>query len=397
MAQHTLTKRDIERAPPGRHGDGAGLYLQVTQSGTRSWLLRYQLNGRPHWMGLGSAATLTVEQARERARQERIRLLDGIDPLQARRERYAEQRRAEAGAWTFKQCAEAVIASREKTWSRESYRQWTVTLTEHAYPAFGNLPVALVDTPLVLKAVEPLWKRAQVTGDRLRQRIESVLDWAGARGYRSGDNPARWKGHLQHLLVDGAKVKHLAALPYTELPAFMRTLRERPGMAARALEFTILTAVRSNECLGAKRREIDGDIWTIPAERTKTRKPHTVPLSPVARRLLDALPKAGEFVFDSPERPGRQMEKHAMSEALNAMGANVTVHGFRSTFRDWASETTSYPPTVCEMALAHSIPNKIEAAYRRGDLLEKRKRLMSDWARYCSTVQPRQGKVVAIR
>jgi integrase len=340
---------------------------------------------------------LTVEEARERARLERVRLLDGIDPLQARRDRHAEQRRTEAGAWTFRQCAEAVIASREKTWSRESYRQWTATLADHAYPAFGSLPVAMIDTPLVMKAVEPLWKRAQVTGDRLRQRIECVLDWATARGYRTGDNPARWRGHLQHLLVDTAKVEHLAAMSYAELPAFMRTLRQRPGMAARALEFTILTTVRSNEALGAKWAEIDGDIWTVPGERTKTRKPHAVPLSLPARRLLDALPKVGEFVFDSPERPGRKMEKHAMSEALKAMGANATVHGFRSTFRDWASETTAYPHSVCEMALAHSIPNAIEKAYRRGDLLEKRRRLMTDWARHCGAAQGTGGKVIAIR
>jgi integrase len=396
MAQHTLTKRDIERAPPGRHSDGAGLYLQVTPSSTRSWLLRYQVNGRAHWMGLGSAATLTVEEARERARLERVRLLDGIDPLQARRGRLAEQRRQKAGDWTFKQCAEAVIASREKTWTRESLRQWTATLAEHAYPAFGALPVALVDTPLVMKAVEPLWARAQVTADRLRQRIEAVLDWATARGYRQGDNPARWRGHLQHLLTDTAKVEHHAALPYTELPAFMATLRERPGIAARALEFTILTAVRSGETLGAKWSEIEGETWTIPAGRMKADRPHTVPLAPAVRKLLDALPRAGEYVFGSPRHPERRMEKHAMADALKATGANVTVHGFRSTFRDWASETTGYPPAVCEMALAHAIPGAVERAYRRGDLFDKRRRLMADWAKFCATSKP-AGKVVALR
>ncbi|HEY6994391.1 MAG TPA: integrase arm-type DNA-binding domain-containing protein, partial [Xanthobacteraceae bacterium] len=314
MPQHTLTKRDIETAPPGRHSDGGGLYLQVTPSGTRSWLLRYKRQGRSHWMGLGSAVTLTLAEARERARLERVRLLDGIDPLAHRR---ADRRRAEV---TFKTCAEAVIEARRATWSAESYRQWTVTLAEHAYPVFGDLPVSHVDTALVLRAVEPLWKRRQVTADRLRQRIEAVLDWASARGHRSGDNPARWRGHLQHVLTDTAKVEHHAALPYAELPGFMAALRARPGVAARALEFTILTAVRSGETLGAKWSEIEGDTWTIPAERMKANRPHTVPLAPAARRLLDGLEKAGGFVFGSPRHPSRQMEKHAMADALKAMG-----------------------------------------------------------------------------
>ena len=340
MAQHALTKRDIQTAPTGRHGDGGGLYLQVTPSGTRSWLLRYKRQGRSHWMGLGSADTLTLAEARERARLERVRLLDGIDPLLARR---ADRRRAEV---TFRACGEAVIESRKATWSAESYRQWTVTLAEHAYPAFGDLPVAMIDTPLVMKAVEPLWKTKQVTADRLRQRIEAVLDWATARGHRSGDNPARWRAHLQHLLTDTAKVEHHAALPYAELPAFMATLRARPGIAARALEFTISTAVRSGETLGAKWSEIDGDTWTIPAERMKADRPHTVPLVPAVQRLLDGLPRVGEYVFGSPRHPGRPMEKHAMGDALKAMGASVTVHGFRSTFRDWAAETTAFPPAV---------------------------------------------------
>jgi integrase len=390
MAQHTLTKRDIETAPPGRHSDGAGLYLQVTPSGTRSWLLRYKRQGRAHWMGLGSAATLTLVEARERARLERVRLLDGIDPLAHRR---ADRHRAEV---TFRTCAEAVIESRRPTWSAESYRQWAVTLAEHAYPVFGDLPVSHVDTALILRAVEPLWKRRQVTADRLRQRIEAVLDWATARGHRSGDNPARWRGHLQHVLTDTAKVEHHAALPYAELPSFMATLRGRPGVAARALEFTILTAVRSGETLGAKWSEIEGDVWTIPAVRMKGERPHTVPLSPAARRLLDGLEKAGEFVFGSPRHPGRQMEKHAMADALKTMGVKVTVHGFRSSFRDWASEQTSFPPAVCEMALAHAISGAVEKAYRRGDLLEKRRKLMAAWARYCSTA-PATGEVVPLR
>jgi integrase len=331
---------------------------------------------------------------------ERLRLLDGIDPLQARREREAEQRRTEASKITFREAAQAVIGARESDWNGEHARQWRASIAE-VDPILGALPVDAIDTPLVLKAIESIWRRAQTTADRTRQRIEVILDWATARGARQGDNPARWKGHLEHVLKDNHKKTHHKALPYAELPAFMAALRAREGIASRALEFAILTSCRTREVLGARWAEIDGDIWTIPPERTKagkrTGRPHVVPLPPPARKLLDALPRAGEFVFESPEHPGRRMERHAMADALKVMGVSATVHGYRSCFSDWAADNTAYPQEVREMCLGHSVPNKVEAAYRRGALLEKRKRLMSEWGRFATGGSARTGKVIAIR
>jgi integrase len=226
-----------------------------------------------------------------------LRLSEGFDPIDERNALRAEQRRATAAATTFREAAHAVIASREAGWDRRHHREWTSTLEKYAYPTLGSLPTNQIDTTLVLKCIEPIWKRTPVTGDRLRQRIETILAWATAHGYRTGDNPARWKGHLQHLLNNDATVKHRAALPYPELPAFMKTLRERTGMPARALAFTILTACRTGEILGARWSEIEGDVWAVPAERMKARKPHTVPLSHEAMQLLDALPHAGALIF----------------------------------------------------------------------------------------------------
>jgi integrase len=395
-----LTKAFVERERrQGRYGDGDGLVLEIGPTGAKSWTLRYQRNGRAHWMGLGSVKLLSLPEARERARLARLELLNGRDPLEARRAQQAEQAKVDAASKTFKECALAVIAARKAKWTNpESERQWSSTLEDYAFPAFGHLPVAAIDTALVLKAVEPLWARAQVTADRLRNRIEAVLDWATAKGYRTGDNPARWRGHLAHVLPDTHKVKNLDAMPYTEIPGFMATLRERQGMAARALEFTILTAVRSGDTLGAKWSEIESDVWTIPAERMKARKAHTVPLSPPAQAILAALPRVGDYVFASPRNPKRPMEKHAMREQLSGMGVtDCSVHGFRSSFSDWAADNTAFPQEVREQALAHTIPNKVEKSYRRGQLLEKRARLMGEWARYCATPAAPAGKVVPIR
>jgi integrase len=394
-----LTKAFVERERhAGRYGDGDGLVLEIGPTGAKSWTLRYQRNGKAHWMGLGSVKVLSLPEARERARLARLELLNGRDPLEARRAQQAEQAKVDAATKTFKECALAVIAARKATWTNpESERQWSSTLQDHAFPAFGHLPVAAIDTALVLKAVEPLWGRAQVTADRLRNRIEAVLDWATAKGYRKGDNPARWRGHLAHVLPDTAKVEHLGAMPYTDVPGFMATLRERQGMAARALEFTILTAVRSGDTLGARWSEIEGDVWTIPAERMKARKAHTVPLSPRAQAILAALPRVDDYVFASPRNPKRPMEKHAMRDLLKTMVTGPKVHGFRSSFSDWAADNTAYPQEVREQALAHTIPNKVEASYRRGQLLEKRARLMAEWARYCAAPVAPTGEVVPIR
>jgi integrase len=392
---HKLTKLQVTNAKPGRHGDGGGLWLQVGPTGGRSWLLRYQREGRAHWMGLGSADDLSLADARERARLERVRLLDGIDPLAHRREQQAERRREQAATITFREAARAVMESREPDWSSEHTRQWRRSIAE-VDSTIGALPVSKIDTALVLKAVEPIWRRAQTTGDRTRQRIEAVLDWATARGARSGDNPARWKGHLEHLLKDGHKVTHHAAMPYTAIAGFVGALRARPGTAARALEFLVLCASRSGEVLGARWGEVDlgAETWTIPAARMKADKDHVVPLAPAALTILAGQPR-GEYVFPAP-RTGRPMERHALADVMKAIGRSETVHGFRSSFSDWAADNTAFPQEVREQALAHAIPNKVQAAYRRGALLEKRRRLMEDWARYCAQPAPK-GDVVPLR
>jgi integrase len=379
-----LTAKQVERANPGRHGDGGGLWLEVSTSGARHWTLRYQINGRARWMGLGSARLVTLADARERAHLARLALQHGIDPLEARREQYAERVRAQTANITFREAAKAVIEAREFEWSAEHARQWRASIAE-VDATLGSLPIAAIDTALVLKSVEPIWRRAQTTADRTRQRIEVVLDWATARGARSGDNPARWSGHLEHLLRDSHEVKHHEAMPYSAIPAFMGQLRARPGTAARALEFLLLCASRSGEVLGARWDEIDIDkgIWTIPAERMKAGKGHTVPLARSALKLLADQSHDSEFVFAAP-RSGGPMERHAMADVMKAMGRRETVHGFRSSFSDWAAEITAFPQEVREHALAHAISNKVEAAYRRGPLLEKRRRLLAEWAMFCA-------------
>jgi integrase len=381
-----LTAKQVENAKPGRHGDGGGLWLEVSTSGARHWTLRYQINGRARWMGLGSAGVVTLAHARERARLARLALLDGIDPLEARRAQRAEQRRIQAATIIFREAAKAVIESRESDWSGEHARQWRVSIAE-VDSTLGSFPVAAIDTALVLKAVEPIWRRAQTTGNRTRQRIEVVLDWATARGARSGENPARWDGHLEHLLKDSHKVKHHEAMPYNAVPGFMGELRTRPGTAARALEFLVLCASRSGEVLGARWSEIDIDqkIWTIPAARMKADKDHTVPLATAALKILAGQSRNSEFVFAAP-RSGRAMERHALADVMKAMERHETVHGFRSSFSDWAADNTAFPQEVRQQALAHAIPNKVEAAYRRGALLEKRRRLMADWATFCAAL-----------
>jgi integrase len=394
---HKLTKLQVTNAKPGRYCDGGGLWLQVGAGGTGSWLLRYQRHGKAHWMGLGSTNLIGLAEARERARLERVRLLDGVDPLQARRERLAEQRRAEASAITFREAAKAVMEARESEWSAEHARQWRASIAEVA-STLGSLPVAVIDTALVLKAVEPIWRRAQTTGDRTRQRIEVVLDWATARGAREGLNPARWKGHLEHLLKDTHKVVHHQAMPYMAVGAFLDELRERPGVTARALEFLILCASRSAEVLGARWEEIDigAKTWTIPAARMKADKPHVVPLSPAALRILAGQPHKGQYVFPAPSA-GKAMERHALADLMKkVMGRTETTHGFRSTFTDWAADNTAYPQEVREQCLAHAIPSKVEAAYRRGALLEKRRRLMAEWANFCAKPMPASATVTSI-
>lgn len=380
---------------PGLYSDGGGLWLQVSRGATgvnKSWVFRYTRAGRTRDMGLGSFVDLPLARARQKAGEARALLMDDIDPLEAKRTVKVQRRLDAAAEVTFRAAAERYIESHASGWKNSKHAaQWPATLEAYAFPVFGALGVQAIDTGLVLKALEPIWTAKPETASRVRGRIESVLDWAAARGLRGGENPARWRGHLDKLLPRRSKVarvRHHAALPYTELPDFLVKLRLEDGVAARALEFVILTAARTGEAIGATWREIDlrEKIWSVPASRMKASRDHRVPLSARASQILKAMQEIaeGEFVFPG-GRARRPLSNMAMLQTLRRMGrGDLTVHGFRSTFRDWAAERTGYPAEVAEMALAHTITDKVEAAYRRGDLFSKRRRLMADWAKYAS-------------
>ena len=404
-----LTALKVEKAKkPGMYADGGGLYLRVTPEGARNWVLRFMLDRRPRWMGLGPLALYGLAEARARALDARRKRHEGIDPIEARRAGRARQQLDAAKAVTFKQCAESYINSHRAGWRSDKHAgQWGATLATYAYPIIGTLPVQAVDTGLVLKALEPIWAAKPETASRLRGRIESVLDFAKVRGYRDGDNPARWRGHLAKLLPARSKVRaveHHSALPYPDLPAFLATLRTQEGIAARALEFLILTGARTGEVIGAQWSEIDllDKTWTVPAARMKAHREHRVPLSPRALAILSEIQAAardGGFVFAG-GKAGRPLSNMAFLMLLRRMGrADLTAHGFRATFKTWASERTSFQNEIIEASLAHVTGGKVEQAYMRGDLVEKRRRLMQQWATYC-TADPKaeqRGKVTALR
>ena len=391
----------------GYYADGDGLYLQVSAYGTKSWLFRFTLAGKAREMGLGAVNTVSLAEAREEARRCRKLVREGVDPIEVRKAERTKAMVEAATALNFRQCAEAYIKAHEAGWRNPKHRQqWGNTLGTYAYPVVGDLPVAAVDTGLVLKVLEPIWNTKTETASRLRGRIESVLDWATVRKYRVGENPARWKGHLDNLLPARAKVQktqHHPALPYDEMGAFMAALRAVDGTSAKALEFTILTATRTSEAICAAWDEIDLDkrIWVIPAERMKASKEHRVPLSDAAVAVLENMKavRQGAFVFAG-AKASKPLSNMALLMTLRRMKRDdLTAHGFRSTFRDWAAERTAYPRDVAEMALAHTIGDKVEAAYRRGDLFEKRARLMQDWADFCNLIPAEAGgeNVFALR
>ena len=400
-----LTALAVERAKRrGYYGDGGGLFLQVSASGSKSWVFRFRDAGKLREMGLGPTHTITLAEARQKALECRKARLDGADPIEARKATRAAVKLDAAKAMTFKACAERYIAAHKAGWKNDKHAaQWPSTLGTYVYPIMGSLPVQAVDVGLVLKALEPIWTTKPETAGRVRGRIESVLDWATARGYRQGENPARWRGHLENLLPQKAKVRrveHHAALPYVEIAGFMAALRQQAGIAARALEFAILTAARTGEVIGARWEEINlaERLWTIPAERMKAGKEHRVPLSAPALAILENLAKVreGEFVFPG-GRHGRAISNMAMLMTLRRMKRDdLTAHGFRSSFRDWAAERTTFPAEVAEMALAHTVSDKVEAAYRRGDLFQKRRQLAEAWAKFCAAA-PAAGQVVPIR
>jgi integrase len=404
-----LTALKVARAAvPGMYPDGHGLYLQVTSAGAKSWIYRYSMSGRAREMGLGSLNAISLAEARVKASECRRLRHEGVDPVEARKAARAQSALEAAKALTFKSAATAYIASHRAGWRNAKHAaQWESTLEAYAYPVFGALPVQSVDTALMLKALEPIWAIKPETASRVRGRVENILDWAKVRGFRQGENPARWRGHLDKLLPAPSKVravKHHAAMPYDDVPAFLARLRAREAVAARALEYTILTAARTSETLDATWDEINtaDKVWTVPASRMKAGKEHRVPLSRRSLAIIEALrdtPSLSERLIFPSGRREKPLSDMAMTEVLRRMGhGNVTVHGFRSSFRDWAAERTSFPNEVVEMALAHVIGDKAEAAYRRGDLFEKRRRLMAEWEAFCATTKPAvRGAVVALK
>jgi integrase len=395
---------DLRRVGIGYHHDGGGLYLQVregTSGLTRSWVLRYTRHGKARIMGLGPLNVLGLADARGRAIEARKLLLDGLDPIETRDAHRAAHRVAVATTMTFGQAAAAYIASHEAGWRNLKHaEQWRATLATYAHPVLGNLPVASVDTGLVMKVLEPIWTAKPETANRVRGRIESILDYAAARGYRQGENPARWRGHLDNLLAAPNKTKralrlargkgeHFDALPYAKIAGFMSSLREQAGSAARALEFTILTAARTGEVIGARWAEINAAerVWIVPAERMKAGKEHRVPLSEHAIAILGEVGEPDAFVFPS-SKPGQHMSNMSMLKLLQRMklrteNGGLTVHGFRSTFMDWATEQTNFPAKMRDLALSHTVSDKVEAAYRRGDMFDRRRELMEAWAQAC--------------
>lgn len=403
-ATNSLTAKRVERLrKPGRYHDGHGLHLVVTPSTTKNWQLRYYRANVEHWHGLGPFHTVSLKEARERARAARLQLLDGVDPIDAKKLQKAALALEAAKALTFQEAAEQYYRQHERKWKNPKHSaQFLSTLRTYAFPKIGRLAVADVDTGQVLRCVEPIWQDKTETANRVRGRIESVLDWAQVRGYRTGDNPARWRGHLSEVLPLPEKIKtpkHHAAMAFAEVPNFMAELAARQAVAARALALAVLTAARTGEVIGATWDEIDFNdkTWTIPAGRMKGGKEHKVPLAQPVLEILRALPREADnpYVFIG-QQSGGGLSNMAMLTLLKRMSQPVTAHGFRSSFRDWAAERTSYPNHIVEMALAHVVGG-VEGAYRRGDLLEKRRRLMAEWAKFATTSIMPNAKVVGIR
>lgn len=382
----SVKKVESNKLEPGYYGDGGGLLLRITPTKTRSWIFRYARGGKTHDIGLGAYLNVSLELARTKAAELRAVLGRGGDPMALRRAEKAEV----AGRTSFKQCAEKYIEANRAGWKNPKHGdQWKSTLETYAYPVIGELDVRHVDTHHLLKILEPIWGTKNETASRVRGRIERVLAWATTRKLRTGDNPAKWTHHLDTILPAPSKVKktsHHEALPYQEVGALIQSLQAQLGVAPRALEFTILTVARTNEVIGATWSEIDLDqaVWTIPAERMKAKKEHRIPLSARALEILRAMNEVQESDFVFPGWKAKTgLSNMAMLKLLKRVGLeSLTVHGFRSTFRDWAGETTAHPREVIEHALAHQLKDKAEAAYARGTLFDKRRALMSDWDAY---------------
>ena len=390
---------------PGRHAVGgvSGLLLFVKDSGAKSWILRTIVGSKRRNIGLGGFPDVTLAQAREKARLMKELILDGIDPVEERRAKQQALINEQTKNMTFAQAARLCHDKKSSEFRNGKHSMdWISSVNRFAIPVIGKIPVREIELTHILKILEPIWKEKTETATRLRQRLEAILAWATVSGHRSGDNPARWKGHLDAILPTPNKIrkrKHYPALPWQDIGSFMRELHKRQGMAARALEFIILTAARSGEARLATWEEFDLEnrIWTIPADRMKAGKEHTVPLTDQVVRLLQSLPRFenSPYVFAAPR--GGPLSDMTISMLCRRMEVDAVPHGFRSTFRDWCAENTNYPREVAEMALAHAIESKVEAAYRRGDLFNKRMSLMRDWANFCDKVQDGTAKVSPIR
>lgn len=384
---------------PGAYADGDGLYFQVTKTGSRSWFYRYQHQGKQRKQGLGSYPTVTLAMARDKTLACRQLLVSGVDPIQDRRQKKLDAELKANRQKTFRYCAEQYIDSKKGEWSNAKHvYQWTQSLDHYAYPIIGDTPVQEIGIVQILDVLQPIWNTKTETATRVRQRIEAILDWAKVRQFRAGENPALWRGTLDKLLPKPSKiriVRHQPAMPYDLLPEYFAGLQEQNSVAALALQFIILTATRSGEARMATWDEIVGDTWIIPAERMKSRRAFRIPLLPAARDVLAKVEeKAGKgtHVF-----PGREIgiSDTSVRNVLHDMYPEYTVHGFRSTFRDWCAEKTNFPRELAESALGHVLQDKTEAAYQRGDLFEKRRELMGAWATYCLSNQ-QKGKIVPL-
>jgi integrase len=385
-----LTALKVKNAKAGMHADGDGLYLQVGANGSASWIFRYRLNGGgQRYLGLGSLKAINLAAARELAAEARTLKAKGVDPIERRDQERTAARVEAARAVTFSKYADQYIDSHEAGWRNDVHRrQWRNSIDQYAKPILGHMALSAIDTAAVLRVLQPIWHDKPETASRIRGRIESILDAAKLAKLRDGENPARWRGHLSHMLPSRHRlrpIQHFKALPYTELPAFMAVLRARPSLSARALEFTILTAARAEQACGARWEEIDltKAVWTIPASRMKAGKQHRVPLTGRALEILQEYAPDQRHRYVFPSYSGKSLGIGTLGKMLALMGCDVTTHGFRSTFKDWADEQTGHANHVVEMALAHAVGNGTEQAYRRGDLLEKRRQLMADWEGYC--------------
>nr|WP_249788528.1 site-specific integrase [Bradyrhizobium sp. G127] len=400
-ALHRLTSAKLKHGLEAhrRYSDGGGLWLQVSKSGTRSWIFRYVIGGRVRWHGLGAYPDVTLKEARERAADLRKLVRDGVDLI-------VEKRAEKLRGVSFKAFATDYIKAQSPGWKNPKHRQqWTNTLTTYAYPVIGDLPIDSLDQSHILKILRPIWNGKTETANRIRSRIENILDAAKVEGLRTGENPARWRANLKHVLpkrADVAPVKNHPAMPYADVPQFMAELRIKNSTSARALEFTVLTAVRTSATIGAVWDEFDFDakLWTVPAERADVKitdgKPRFVPL---CKRALEILDSFRERTDDSPYVfPGGKLRyplsNMAMLNLLHDMRSDFTVHGFRSSFKDWASECTRADNIVSEMALFHVVKDETERAYRRGVLLEKRRKLMRDWEGFCAQPPAKRDGVV---